>query len=362
MHLADGMTSDHQRSGFLVIHSHPPERGTDLLGGLEDVGIAFRPFGIDVDQAHFRGGERAVEVFALNVALRSQELGFRPPIDQLWLPRVSAATGKAEGCEAGVFQRHVACQDDEVRPRKRRAVLLLHRPQYAASLVEVAVVWPRIERFKADLPAVRTPAPVTRTIGACRVPGEADEQPGIIAVIGRPPLLRICQCSVDVGLHRLQIELGEFGCVIEIRAVRVGVVFVLAQAVKVDHVGPPALHVARRSFRLRHRRAAHAGLVEPRRRGRRRQGKHQAGGQEQQPLHFANHLWPRYGLLIITHRETLSEPLFWSGSDACRGHIRRRAKREKRLVAITVMRCVDDPHGLSLDFCQGWKFPNRPRS
>ena len=289
VHLADGVPADDQRDGFLVIHAHPAECGADLLGCGEDVGVAARAFGVDVDESHFGRAERVVEVLALGITLGGQELGFRAPIDQLRLPRIGAATGKAEGLEAGVLQRDVARQDDEIGPRKRRAILLLDRPQHAAGLVEVAVVGPGIQRLEADLPAVRTPAPVARAIGAGRVPGQADEQPGIIAVVRRPPILRIRQRGVDVGLHGLEIELGEFLGVIEIGPVGVGVVFVLAQTGEVDDVRPPALHVARGGLGLRHGGAAHARLVEARRRGGGRPGREQRGREKQECLGSDGH-------------------------------------------------------------------------
>ena len=104
------------------------------------------------------------------------------------------------------------------------------------------------------------------------MPGEADEQTGVIAVVRRPPFLAIGERRVDISLHGLEIELCELGTIIEIRAVGIDVVAVLAQAGEIDDVRPPALHVARGGFGLPHSSSFHGGLVEPWRCGERRQG------------------------------------------------------------------------------------------
>src|SRR6266850_415804 len=43
-----------------------------------------------------------------------------------------------------------------------------------------------------------TAAAVTDTVGACAVPGHADEQRPVMAEIGRPPLLRVRHQRVEV--------------------------------------------------------------------------------------------------------------------------------------------------------------------
>ena len=81
MRLANGVPTDDQSCGFLIVHAHPAKGGADLLSGLENVGIACWTFGINVDQPHFRCGKRCIQIFSFSVAFGRQELGFGSPID-----------------------------------------------------------------------------------------------------------------------------------------------------------------------------------------------------------------------------------------------------------------------------------------
>src|SRR5690606_31461902 len=92
---------------------------------------------------------------------------------------------------AHVLDRDVAGEDQQVGPGEVPAVLLLDRPQQPAGLVEVAVVGPRIERGEALLAAVGATAAVGRAVGARGVPGHADEERAVMAVVRRPPRLAV---------------------------------------------------------------------------------------------------------------------------------------------------------------------------
>ena len=72
------------------------------------------------------------------------------PVDVVvGLEDVGPAAGEAEGREAHRLQRAVAREDHQVGPGDRAAVLLLHRPQQPARLVEVAVVRPAVQGREA---------------------------------------------------------------------------------------------------------------------------------------------------------------------------------------------------------------------
>src|SRR3546814_2495908 len=80
-------------------------------------------------------------------------------------------------------------EDEQVGPTDLAAVFLLHRPQQAARLVEIAVVGPTVERGEALLPGIRAAATVGGTISARAVPRHADEERTIMPIVGRPPRL-----------------------------------------------------------------------------------------------------------------------------------------------------------------------------
>ena len=102
------------------------------------------------------------------------------------------------------------------------AVLLLDRPQQAPRLVEIAVVRPAVERGEALLAAVGAAAAVGGAIGARRVPGHADEERAVVAIIGRPPRLAVGHQRGQVALQRLIIERLERLGIIEVVAHRIG--------------------------------------------------------------------------------------------------------------------------------------------
>src|SRR6185503_20840263 len=82
------------------------------------------------------------------------------------LPHVGPPAAETEGLEAHRLERDVAGEDHQVGPGNGAAVFLLDRPQQAASLVEVRVVRPTVERREALLPATPAAAPVTGAVGA----------------------------------------------------------------------------------------------------------------------------------------------------------------------------------------------------
>src|SRR3546814_6603577 len=101
-------------------------------------------------------------------------------------------------------------------------LFLLHRPQQAARLVEIAVVGPTVERGEALLPGIRAAATVGGTISARAVPRHADEERTIMPIVGRPPRLAVGHQRGQIILHRLIVERSERRGVIEILAHRIG--------------------------------------------------------------------------------------------------------------------------------------------
>ena len=166
-------------------------------------GLPFGPSGIHVDQAHLHGRQRLLQLAVAAVALVGEELLLGAPVDQVGLPVVRAPAGEAEGLEAHRLQRDVAGQHHQVGPGELLAVLLLDRPQQPPRLVEVGVVGPAVERLEALLAAAGAAAAVGHAVGAGAVPGHADEERAVVAVVGRPPVLRRGQHLPDVLLDGL---------------------------------------------------------------------------------------------------------------------------------------------------------------
>src|SRR6185437_7508128 len=238
--LAEGVAAGDQRNGLLVVHRHPAERLADVAGRGQRVRVRVRAFRVDVDQAHLDRGQRAFQLPVAGVAVVAQPGLLRAPVDVLVrLPDIGAATGEAEGLKAHRVQRDVAGEHDQVGPGQALAVLLLDRPEQPAGLVQVSVVRPAVDR-REPLHAGTGPAPaVVDPVGAGAVPGHPDEQAAVVAVVGRPPVLRIGQQLLDVGPDRSQVQAVEGCLVVEAGIHRVGRRGVLAQDLQVQLVRPP---------------------------------------------------------------------------------------------------------------------------
>ncbi len=239
--LAERVSAGDQRDGLFVVHRHTPEGLADVLRRKQRVGIAVRAFRVDVNQAHLHGRQRLLQLPVARVALVRQELVLGAPVDEVGLPVVLAATGETEGLEAHRLERDVAGQDHQVGPGEAAAVLLLDRPQEATRLVEVGVVGPAVQRLEALLAAARTAAAISDAVGARAVPGHADEERPVVAVVGGPPVLRGGQHLFDVLLDCVEIELRKRLGVVEVRAKRIGFDAVGAQRAQVELLRPPEL-------------------------------------------------------------------------------------------------------------------------
>ena len=235
-----GMAARTKGHGFLVIHGHARKGLANIPRRSDRIRVAVGPLRIDVDQTHLNGGQGTFELTVAGVALIAQPSVFRTPINVLaWLPDVLAPAGKTESLEAHRIHRDSAGQNNQVSPGKLPAVFLLDRPKQAACLVEVAVVWPAVEGCKSLRAEARATAAISDAVGACAVPGHADEKRAIVAIIRRPPVLRIRHQGMKVFDHGMQVKAFEFFSVIERLAHRIGFFRVLVQDSQVELVRPP---------------------------------------------------------------------------------------------------------------------------
>ena len=203
--------------------------------------VAAGPFRIHVDQAHLHGAERPGELPVAAVALVSQPGVLRAPEDLLGLPDVGPAEAEAERLEPHRFHGHVAGQDQQIGPGDLLAVLLLDRPEQPARLVEVRVVGPAVEGRKALLAVAATAAAVGDAVGAGGMPRHADEERAVVAVVGRPPVLRRRHQLDEVPLQRVEVEGLELFGVVEVLFHRIGQVRVLVEHRQVQLIRPPVL-------------------------------------------------------------------------------------------------------------------------
>jgi hypothetical protein len=212
-------------------------------------GLAVGPLGVDVDQAHLHGAHVLGELAVTAVALVAQPGVLRAPEDLLRLPDVGSPEGEAEGLEPHRLEGAVAGEDDQVGPGDLLAVLLLDRPEQSAGLVEVGVVGPAVEgREPLGAAAAAAPA-VGDAVGARRVPRHPDEEGPVVAVVGRPPVLRGRHDLHHVPLERVDVEGREVVGVAVAGAHRGGQGRVGVEDLEVQLVRPP-VPVRPRSGRL----------------------------------------------------------------------------------------------------------------
>ena len=238
--LAEGVAAGREGDGLLVVHSHSGEGLANVAGRLQGVGVAARTFRIDVDEAHLHGGEGVLQDLLLGDPGLPEPLLLGAPVDVLLrLEDVFATAAEAEDRAAHGFDGDVAGQDHQIGPGELAAILLLDRPQQAPSLVEIAVVRPAVQRGEALIARAAAAPPVPDAISASAVPGHADEERAVVAVVRRPPGLAVGHERGEVTLDRREVERLEFLGVIEARAHRIAARAVLVQDVETQLVRPP---------------------------------------------------------------------------------------------------------------------------
>src|SRR4029077_6558502 len=233
------VAAGNQRDGFFVIHRHSAEGFADIPGRRDGIRLAVRPFRIYVDQAHLHGAEGFLKLAVAGVALVAQPLAFRAPVDFFGLPDVRAATAKTECLEAHGLQSDVSCKNYQVGPGDLAAVLLLDRPQQAASLVQVHVVRPAVQGSESLLAGAGAAPPVVYAVRARAVPRHANKQPAVVPEVGRPPILRVGHHGIQVLDHGIQVKSLELLGVIELFAHRIRKRGMLVENLNVELVRPP---------------------------------------------------------------------------------------------------------------------------
>src|SRR5262245_42969812 len=190
MSLADRVAADDERESLLVIHRHAGERLTNVLPGQGRIRGAARPLWVHVDQAHVIGADRAMEFTLTAMALVSKPGVLRAPEDLVGFPAVLSPEAEAERIESHRLICHVAGKGDQIGPGDLPTVLLFDRPEQPARLIEARVVGPTVEGGK-PLHAVAGAAPAIRdAVCAGGMPRHPDEERSVMAIIGRPPILR----------------------------------------------------------------------------------------------------------------------------------------------------------------------------
>ncbi|MNZ25735.1 hypothetical protein D3C78_429050 [compost metagenome] len=240
--LAEGVATGNEGDRLFVIHGHAAEGGADVLGCLHVVAAGVRPFGVDVDQPHVGGAKGCRELtIALDPIGVDPEPGyFITPVDVLIrLPHIRAATTKSEGSKAHGLQRDVAGEDQQIGPGDLVAVLLLDGPEQAAGLVDVDVVGPAVEGGEALLATTATATAIRDAIGACGVPGHADELGTVVTEVRRPPLLGVCHQLDQVFLECLVVEAVECLGIVEIFVHGIGAGGMLVQQIQPQLIRPP---------------------------------------------------------------------------------------------------------------------------
>ena len=188
--LAESVAAGDERDGLLVVHGHAAKGLADVASRGQRIRVPIRAFGIHVDEAHLDGGQGGGELAVPRVALVREPLTLRPPVDVgLGLPDILTSAGEAESSQAGILQRAVAREDHQVGPRDALAILLLEGPQQAARLVEVAVVWPAVQRREAQRAVRGSATTIPDAVRARAVPRHADEERTVVLPVSRPPRL-----------------------------------------------------------------------------------------------------------------------------------------------------------------------------
>ena len=242
MRLAECVTSGDERHGLVVVHRHAGERLADVASRSERVGIAVRPFGVDVDEAHLHGAEGVGELAVAAVAIVAEPGGLGTPVDVFFrCPDVFATPGEAERREAHRLDGDVAGEEQQVGPGDLPAVLLLDGQQQGPCLVEADIVGPAVEGREALGAGGAATATVFDAIGAGAVPRHPDEERAVVAVVGRPPVLRVGHQRSEILLQAGVVEGLELSGVVEVVAQRVGRRRVLMQHPQVQLVRPPVI-------------------------------------------------------------------------------------------------------------------------
>ena len=212
-----GVPTCDEGHGFLVVHGHAREGLADVTSRGERVGFAIGALGIHVDQAHLNCAQRLLQMPVTRVAFVAEPFAFGTPIDVLLcFPDIFTSATEAVGSEAHGLESDVACEDHEVSPGDLMAILFFDRPEKATCFVEIGIVRPAVERCETQGAVACSAASVCDAVGACTVPGHANEKGAVVAVVSGPPLLGVRHQMLQVLFDGREVELGKLPGVAEI--------------------------------------------------------------------------------------------------------------------------------------------------
>jgi len=238
--LAKGVSPCDQGHGFLVVHRHATKRLADVAGRSHGIRIAIWPLRVHVNESHLHRSQGVLQLALSFIALVCQPLRFASPVNIfLGLPDIRPSTGEAKGFETHALQGNVARQDHQVGPRDLPSVLLLDGPQQTAGFVQVGIVWPAVQRRKAEHTCSSTAPTIADAIRSRAVPSHPDEEGTVVPPVGGPPFLGIGHKVGEVLLDRRQIEGLEFFGVIKRLSHGIGHARVHAKNTEVELIGPP---------------------------------------------------------------------------------------------------------------------------
>ncbi len=221
--LSERMPTGCQGNGLFIIHRHACKGLADIPTFSNRIRFGIGAFRIDVDQAHLDSPVGILQNTITFIALVTKPVGFDPPIDVLLgFPDILASTTEAEGLEAHRFQSAVAGEDHQIGPRELAAILLLDWPEKSTGLVQIRIVRPTVE-WRESLGSSRSPTTtVEDSIRSSAVPGHANEERTIVAVISWPPVLGIRHQGIEVLLDRFEIKRLKGLGIVEISVHRIG--------------------------------------------------------------------------------------------------------------------------------------------
>ena len=213
---AEGVATGDEGDRFLVVHRHAAEGFANVACGGDRVGHAVGAFRVHVDEAHLHGGQWVGEVPVAAVSLVIEPRRLRTPVRFVGFPHVGSAAAETEHRQPHGFHGDIAGEDHEVGPRDLASVLFFYRPKKTPGFVQVGVIGPAVERGESLQAGTTAAATVADAVGAGTVPGHADEQRSVMAVVGGPPVLRGGHDLAEVGFDGVEVQGGELGGVVEI--------------------------------------------------------------------------------------------------------------------------------------------------
>ena len=213
---AERMAAYYKCDRLFVVHAHTPEALAYIFRRRKNIRFTVGPLRVDINKPHLNGGKRFFHFTLATVAFVAQPLRLGAPVDILFrLPDIYAAAAETESFKPHILQCDIPRQNHQVGPRDLLSIFSLYGPKQAAGLVEVDVVGPAVYRCKALISGASAAAAVEDAVCAGAVPCHTDKKGTVMAVVGRPPLLRLSQNVPKILFESFKIELRKLFCVVE---------------------------------------------------------------------------------------------------------------------------------------------------